>query len=291
MTDILKKLTLEELRKLQEMFENNKEIIRDEINKRVEFTQNLDYTVFHKRDQFSNISSIKKQQCDQILGQITIKKLPFFEKNLFHEAGNNKNGALHLKKLLFYSDEVQQIIKDFEYSNDYYNFIRDKQLYYIFENPRVLELVQRVPYLIYLDTFFDREENILGYEGAFNTYLYIKNSICNFIDENQDVEKNMETIFIDSYEKQAFVENHFAEIASALLYERECIPNSRLSIYNNGLSRGSRKQKDSTQLTYSQKTFADAVAFGISLKELKQSNFEKIKQLIYIPNDQYKKLL
>lgn len=282
--NILKKFNLEELKKLRDMIANNENLLSEEIESREHQVRFYDpYLVSEKRKRIAEISDIKRMQCWHILKKIKIEDLHFLYRNFYCSTGNNKKGNLNYTKLLLEYPEVQEIAKSCGIINMERGLTKE-----FCNHPYIVDLKQRVYFLSYVDRFFKGTEQILDYEGSCNTFLYVKEYICDCIDEEKDMEENFQTVFLDVGEKIEYVKANFKEIANFLLEERNRIPFARLSIYNNAISRGARKFGQ--QFTMDQKEFIDAIAFGNTLEDLQQGNYENMKRLIYIPTEKYKKI-
>ena len=85
----------------------------------------------------------------------------------------------------------------------------------------------------------------------------------------------------DYKERQELVKISIRNISKELLNLRLQVPNSRLSVANQGLNRTANKIGE--QVTYNQKLFIQALAFGMSLEDLQKKNYEGAKRLLYVP--------
>jgi len=128
--------------------------------------------------------------------------------------------------------------------------------------------------------FKENSSNIYLYEGVFNTWNYIKTSICNKLDKEKNI-NTKEDLLKDYKERQELVKISIRNISKELLNLRLQVPNSRLSVANQGLNRTANKIGE--QVTYNQKLFIQALAFGMSLEDLQKKNYEGAKRLLYVP--------
>lgn len=229
-----------------------KRLIEDE-SLQQELYSMLDYLLETKKKQNTLSSSYSssrlpscyetyRDQCSYLLSQFTIDDVPFLANCAYMDAGNNKGGWFNLQQ---------------------------KEAYYCsLKNVGSLE------------SFFDGEEwHIDLYEGTYNTLNYMRSAICTAIDEGNLIE-NKQDFMKDQAEKREIVAQHLVPIAKELLFLRKCIPNSRLSIANQGLSRTTKKTN--ATFTFYQQQLIDAIAFGSRLERLKEGNYEDAKRLLFV---------
>lgn len=145
------------------------------------------------------------------------------------------------------------------------------------------ELRKRCMTLAGLDDIFKNNRNIYFYEGAYNTFKYIKTYLRKVLIDD-DSKSDEELIYKNIDLKTKIVTENLKEIANELLELRNSIPYSRLSIINSSLYKTANK-KTGCEITINEQTLIDCIAFGSTLEELEKGNYEEAKQLIYIPHE------
>lgn len=217
-----------------------------------------------------------------------IRNFEFLFRSLNYMAGNNQKGSLSYYELLLLDDEAKKIGLEYDItsSSEIWNLFCD---YYFshkphpfFENAHVREMMERVRKLAYLDEVFKDIDNILNYQGAYTVYQYVKRYLKEVFGTEAS-QSDDELVFKDYDQKLELVLANLSNIASYLLDIREQIPNSRLAICNQGLTRTAKKVAG-TGISFEQNVFAKGIAFGTTLEKLKSENYEDAKQLIFLPH-------
>lgn len=240
----LSKLSLEELHSIRKVIESQE--LQMELYRMIEIkeAERLIPTEYQS-DRLPEFYSQYEEKCLDLLAQLNYRDVEFFQSCALRDAGNNKGGD-------FYSSNHGI------YQTGYHS-------------------------LVMFEEFFKDQRNIYLYEGAFNTLNYMKASICTTLNSGKNISSKKD-LFEDYSEKEELIENSLGEIATGLLRVRMLVPNSRLSVANQGLTKTSRKVVGS-QITYHQRHFIQALAFGNSLEDLKSKNYEGAKRLLYVPRE------
>ena len=139
----------------------------------------------------------------------------------------------------------------------------------------------------YITLLFQDDKLKRDYEGTYNTLNYLINAIYKEIDFYDGRISSKERLFTDIVLRREAVEDNFLKIVEYLWQTRKSIPNSRLSVGNHGLTKNRSKSGDSLSIT--QQLFIDAIAYGCTLNELEDNNFEGAKRLIYVPHNKINK--
>lgn len=226
----------------------------------------------------------RKERCLSLMKNIKIYDLRFLRHNFIFESENNKKGPLTQEILLLNDEEVKEIAKKYQEKNpnisDLY-FIEHYQVLRTPEESILREKEELASNIAYLETFFQEKENILNYEGAYNTFNYIKKYLYECIKEEKSDTENKVLVFQDFTKKKEIVEKDFTTIAKELLNTRKSITNAKLAVFNRGLSQAAKKT-DSI-FTPPQKCFIEAIAFGSTLEKLQNKDYSQAKKLIYTP--------
>jgi len=135
----------------------------------------------------------------------------------------------------------------------------------------------------YLALIFNSENLKINYEGSYNTLNYIINFLYKEIYNCDGNISCINDLFSDIFLRKEAVQDNFTKIVDELWEIRNNILGSRLSIGNQGLSKN--RYKFGKRISRSQKMLIDALAYGCSLKELNEGNYEGAKRLVYVPRD------
>ncbi len=239
---LLSNLQLEELLFLKELIENKE--LQEELNQLLEIKENQSmFPSEYQSNRLPEYYEQYKEQCSYLLSQLTADDVPFVPLCAYMDSGNNKGGWFCMQ---------------------------EKHAYYSAQNN-----------IGYLEHFFDEnDKNIYLYEGTYNTLNYLRTAICIALKDGKTIECKKD-LMKDQEEKREIATKALSQIAKELLFLRESVPNSRLSITNQGLSRMAKKT--SASLSRYQKLFIDAIAFGSNLENLKDGNYNEAKRLLFVP--------
>lgn len=211
----------------------------------------LDYT----SDRLPNYQEQYRNLCNMLLLEQEIFYYHFLHREGFNAAGNNNAGDF----LQILDHNI--IYKKFGYKWNYN--------------------------LGYITLLFQDDKLKRDYEGTYNTLNYLINAIYKEIDFYDGRISSKERLFTDIVLRREAVEDNFLKIVEYLWQTRKSIPNSRLSVGNHGLTKNRSKSGDSLSIT--QQLFIDAIAYGCTLNELEDNNFEGAKRLIYVPHNKINK--
>lgn len=234
-----------------------------------------------------NISN-NDARLQKYLEKTSIKEFGFLFRGLVNSSSSNQKGSLAFQELLLLDNDVRNIALEHNIvsGNKLFKILSDYNFYHIshpfLENDKVKEIMKRASKLAYLDELFKDINNVLNYQGSYTVYSYLKGVLKELLkDGNPHTDR--ELIYNDYNQKLDFVLGNLSCIASYLLDLREQIPESRLALCNAGLSKVARKEAG-TSITFNQKIFASAIAFGTTLERLEERNYEDAKGLIFIPH-------
>ena len=211
----------------------------------------LNYT----SDRLPNYQEQYRNLCNMLLMEQTVLDYKFLFCEGFNASGNNMCG------------DFSNILPDY---NTNYRF------YYKWNYN-----------LGYITLLFQDDKLKRDYEGTYNTLNYLINAIYKEIDFYDGRISSKERLFTDIVLRREAVEDNFLKIVEYLWQTRKSIPNSRLSVGNHGLTKNRSKSGDSLSIT--QQLFIDAIAYGCTLNELEDNNFEGAKRLIYVPHNKINK--
>lgn len=253
--------------------------------------------LLHKKEIYNQIVENIKSEIDstpnnarlqKYLETTYTKKFDFLFRSINFMSGNNQKGNLSFHELLLLDEEVKKISIEYGISSkdELWKIFCDYSFYHkehpFLKNEKVIEVMGKVPTLAYLDELFKNIDNVLAYQGSYTAYQYVKRRLKEVLIEESTLSDN-DLIFKDYHQKLELVLTNLSTIASYLLSIREQIPDSRLAICNQGLSRTAKKVAG-TGITFDQKVFANGIAFGTTLEKLQDGNYEDAKSLIYIPH-------
>ncbi len=226
----------------------------------------------------------RKEKCLSLMKNIKIYDLRFLRHNFIFESENNKKGPLTQEILLLNDEEVKWIAKKYQEKNPDISNLYFVEHYQVLRTPKesiLREKEELVSNIAYLETFFQDERNILNYEGAYNTFNYIKEYLYECIEDEKSDEENKILVFQDFTKKQEIVKKDFITIAKELLNTRKSIPNAKLAVFNRGLSQAAKKTNNI--FTPPQRCFIEIIAFGSTLEKLQNKDYSQAKKLIYTP--------
>ncbi len=238
-------------------------------------------------DHIEVISTKKNnERLQHYLESTCIEDIPFLHENLRFSPGNNRKGPLDKGELLLINREANDLAKhygitnSFELSNIFWRY----RSHPLFKNQLIQELYQKIQKLSYLDEVFRDQKNCMNYQGSYITFQYIKSYLEGVLVED-NLQSDTDLIYRDYEKKIEIVTENLIPIAQQLLLSKDSMPGARIAVCNNSLTKIANK-KPSSLITYRQKTFIEAIAFGTTLGKLQSENYEDAKQLIYLP---YKK--
>lgn len=232
------------------------------------------------------------QRLQNFLEKTKISDLNFLYRSLFYMRGNNAEGFLTTEKLFLLNEETNNIAKSYGITTEHQLFeiiaFRhfNSTTHPLLKENQIIEALKKFKTLAYLDEFFKNIDNCLNYQGSYTTYKYVKNYLKEVLVENSK-EIDEKLVYNNLNVKLQLAKENIVKIANELLTLRESIPNSRISVCNQGLKKTSKKVPNSP-ITFDQQIFISAIAFGTTLEKLEKENYEDAKQLLYIP---YQKIL
>lgn len=190
-----------------------------------------------------------QEQCSKLLSELNYTDLSFLLNSGMFAAGNNYSGDFRFRKEKYQYDIYRSTIEE-------------------------------------LDRYFiDHPREIYCYEGLYNTLNYIKASISTMLNSKRNIETK-EDLFLDFQEKRYLVTKNLGNISKQLFNLRNKVPNSRLCVGNQALTRNVNKSGEN--ITGPQDRFISSIAFGSTLEKLKDKNYEEAERLLFVP--QYKML-
>lgn len=139
--------------------------------------------------------------------------------------------------------------------------------------------------LAYLSLIFQNECMQREYECAYNAVNFVVNSIYKALGNHFCSIDTVDDLFKDFALKKEVVYNNFSNVIKYLRNESFSIMDSRLFVGNYVLAKNPSK---SVRVVRAQ-GLIDAVAFGCSLDELQQGNYEGAKRLIYVPENKIRR--
>ncbi len=272
---------------------------RDYELERLELSDKREILKQKKREIYDQIIETIKDEIDlssnserlqSYLERTYIREIGFLDRSLHYIAGNNLRGDLSFYKLLLLNRKAEQLALGYGISSEnelgkvFYNYNYRSISHPFLEDERVLEIIKKISTLAYLDEVFKDINNILDYQGTYTVFRYIKNYLKEVLKDGSS-QTDDELVYKDYNQKVEYVLENLTNIASYLLTVRDQIPNSRLALCNHGLSRTAKKLPG-TNISYDQKVFTKGIAFGTTLENLQEGNYESAKELIFIPHQQ-----
>ena len=226
------------------------------------------------------------ERLQHYLESTCIEDIPFLHENLRFSPGNNRKGRLDKEELLLINREANDLAKHYGITNSFElsNRLWRDRSHPLFKNQLIQELYQKVQKLSYLDEVFSDQKNCRNYQGSYITFQYIKSYLEDVLVED-NLQSDADLVFRYYEKKIEIVTENLIPIAQQLLLSKDSMPGARIAVCNNSLTKIANK-KPSSLITYRQKTFIEAIAFGTTLGKLQSENYEDAKQLIYLP---YKK--
>lgn len=206
----------------------------------------------YKSDRFPDFKDEYSNLYKQVLSKIDAFELEFLWRRGFFTCKNNLKGA-------FYPGEYGISMSDFKS-----------------ESNSIQSLVN----------IFDESSDLKNfYEGTYNTLNYVVNGVYKAVNSFNGEVSDKNELFKDFPIRALVVQEHFVDIVEYLWQVREVVPDAKLCICNHGLAKN--RGKTSKTITPDQKMLIQAIAFGCTLEELEEKNYEGAKRLIYVP---YQKL-
>lgn len=190
-----------------------------------------------------------QEQCLRLLSELNYMDLSFLLNSGMFAAGNNYGGDFRFRTETKYKEKYQ------------YNLHRST--------------IQGLDHY-----FVDHPEAIYYYEGLYNTLNYIKTSISILLHLKGDIESK-EELFLDFKEKKYLVTKNLKDISEQLFNLRNKVPDSRLCVGNQSLSRNIHKYGEN--ITGPQDRFISSIAFGSTLEKLNAGNYEEAERLLFVP--------
>lgn len=270
----LENLSLHELTNLKEIYINNIKDIDKELKRR--FLESISTNPGNEITINNNSDRLQKY-----LDTTNISNIKFLNNSL-EEKGNNKNGPLSIDSRVLLDKNAEKIGKDYKIDSQKLSSYRILNHYHpIFNNDAISEAYKKAQFLSYLDEIFKDKDNCMNYLGAYTVFKYVKNYLENVL-QSDDSKSDNELIYQDYEKKVEIVTENLVSIANELLFLRNSIPGSRISVNNSILLKTAHKKVD-TQITHRQKNLIEAIAFGTSLEKLESKNYEDAKQLVFLP--------
>lgn len=252
----------------------------------------------YSSDRFKYIDSSLDDKYRRLIYDLKISNLTFFEDLVCTGVGNNAGYQTSISDLdeisLVYgcprvSEELNKLgvdrfwkyrnICQLGYISSRTSLEELKVAREIKDNSAINEIKEEAKYLRYLEMFFTSEENKALYEGAYNSYMYIKDYLYRLLAYNNDI--SIQSILNEQKEKIIITREYIQEICKHLLNLRTRITDSRLSAFNNKIRFVAKRKPDN--FTDHQNQFVELVAFGTTKDNLKSKDFSDIERLIYIP--------
>lgn len=281
----IKELTIQMLENLKEYYQKKSREIMNQIS--IE-NNNIRRQLDEKRTPKIILDQEEiKERVTKYLYSTDISDISFLDYNMRIEKSFNNKGRIHDTQLLFFDEEMKNLIQSYGINNERELFFTmidyqcKKKDHPIMQDENFIIAWNKANTLGHLDKIFQNEQNRLDYQGTYAAFQYVKKHIWESLSINTE-EKEEELVWKNFDQKKILVTENLAPIAAYVLIHRNQIPKARVFINNGGLSRTAQKKKGSPP-TYVQKRFIDAIAFGTTLEKLQQQNYEDSKQLIYLP--------
>ncbi len=241
--------SLNELLEIKEMIENEK--LRDQLYqeiKRRENNRTIDLEKYSS-GRLPEFYEEYQEQCLRLLSELNYMDLRFLLDSGMFAAGNNYGGDFRFRTETKYKEKYQY--------SPHRSTIQGLDHYFV-----------------------DHPEAIYYYEGLYNTLNYIKTSISTLLHSKGDIESK-EELFLDFKEKKYLVTKNLKDISEQLFNLRNKVPDSRLCVGNQSLSRNIHKYGEN--ITGPQDRFISSIAFGSTLEKLNDGNYEEAERLLFIP--------
>lgn len=284
MENTIKQSNIHELLSLMNKYEENIKSQRQELNDYNELIKTAIIETIKKDIDMSN----NNPRLQTFLEKTKISDLNFLYRSLHYMRGNNEKGFLTTEKLLLLNEETSNIVTSYGITTEsqLFNLFIDHFYHHkthpLLNEKEIIYYHNRFQILAYLDEFFKDINNCLAFQGSFTTYKYVKDYLkAILIEEKEDADNNT-LVYKDLKAKINIVTENLIPIANELLTLRNSIPNSRISVCNQGLRRTAKKIPGS-QITFEQQVFINAIAFGTTLEKLKNKDYEAAKKMLYLP--------
>lgn len=238
-------------------------------------------------------TSTNTPRLQKYLEKTKISDLDFLFRSLNNMRGNNEKGTLSTEKLILLNEKTKSIAESYGITTEYQLFeLILNHLYYKRTHPllcekEIVNAWNRFKTLAYLDEFFKDFNNCLDYQGSYTTYKYVKSYLKEVLIEDSK-ESDYDLVYKNFNRKIHLATENLVPIANELLTLRESIPNSRISVCNQGLKKTSKKVPRSP-ITFDQQIFINAIAFGTTKEKLETKNYEDAKRLLYLPHQKITK--
>ena len=205
-----------------------------------------------------------------------IKDLAFLYRSMKHFPSVNHNGSLYTYDLLYRNPEYRELLRKYNIRNNLELYRKQDGTTKLVKGLDDLnEAILNTFKIAYLVDFFKDFDNVYAYQSIYNVFLYITNTLNNVL---KDIE-----VFTDEEceaKKKIIIEN-LRDIANYLSSYRDSIPNAKLSLANNSISKMPSQKLD--VITFNVSTLVDAISFGTSLEKLEKKDYEDCKSLVFIP--------
>lgn len=262
------------------------------------------YTERYSSDRHSYIEESITPAYLNLIDNLLLKDLSFYNELVCLSRGNNRGANANynfldkpilmyhypgVKEKLFKYDIrfMKQFHNVFVFGSKYYGGEKDKGLVQEIKNiPEVIEAKEKTEYFKYLEEFFKNEENKYYYEGAYNSFMYIKDYLYKILND-QNVE--IANLLKETQERSQIVLEYLQEICKYLYDLKDNIGECRISACNNRYITQILKGKEDYE--FNKQQLAELFAFGMTNEELKKQNFKALERLIYIPRNKPRKTL
>lgn len=252
----------------------------------------------YSSDRFLFIDSSLDLKYKNLIRDLKISNLRFFQDLVCTGVGNNAGYQTSISNLdeisLVYgspmvSEELNKLGIDrfWKYRNicqlgfisSRSSLVESKLAEEIKDNELINETRKEAEYFRYLDAFFSSEENKALYEGAYNSYMYIKDYLYRLLSYDENL--SLKEILDKQNEKVVIVREYIQEICKHLLDLRTRITDSRLSAFNNKVRYVAKKMPNN--FTDHQNQFVELVSFGTTKENLEKKDYSDVERLLYIP--------
>lgn len=239
----LSTLSVDELKLIKEVLENKE--LQEDLNQLLVVREIQPFLVEkYQSSRLPEFYNEYKEKCSYLLSQLTYNDVKFLEASC-GDVGNNMGGRFYLREPVAYERASMNVG--------------------------------------YLEAFFDGDnQNVRLYEGVYNTLNYMRSSICRTLHDGITLESKQD-LFKDYDEKFKIAFSSIREIAAELFELKMKIPNSRISVSNQTLTKTTQKKGQS--ITIRQENLINAVIFGSSLESLKNKDYSNAKRLLFVPRN------
>lgn len=259
---------------------------------------------YYSSDRYSYIDESLSQAYLKLIDNLLLEDLDFYTDLVCLSRGNNRGANANynfLDKpiLMYYYPGVREALFKYDirfmkqfhniffFGSRYYEGKKDESLVQEIKCiPEVIEAEEKTQYFKYLEEFFNNEENRYYYEGSYNSYMYIKDSLYKILSNHST---NISDILKETQEKSILVLKYLQEICRYLYELKESVSDCRISACNNRHIIQVIKGKQDPRLNKKQLT--ELLALGITKYELDKLDFSPLERLIYIPRNKPRKTL